>query len=218
MKSKINIPTKITLVRIVLVVALLVFLGIYAVLDIINPIEPIYLGGTSITLIGLIAMIVFVVASATDALDGYLARKWHQVTDLGKFLDPIADKMLVNSMLIFFCFPWGFLGENSVRVPVFCVILMVLRDLVVDTLRFVAASKGEVVAANIFGKLKTIFQMIALPFIMIGDWPFSYFDSTWPWLVRPSVILIYLATLMSLISGVIYVIQNAHVLKGKKDE
>ena len=93
---------------------------------------------------------------------------------------------------------------------------MVLRDLVVDTLRFVAASKGEVVAANIFGKLKTVFQMVALPFVMLGDFPFSYFDATWPWILRPSVWLIVLATAMSVISGVIYVIQNRHVLASKE--
>ena len=214
---KINTPTKITITRIVLVVALLVYLGVCAIFSYAGNLGPTYLGNSSITVVGLISAIVFIVASATDALDGYLARKNNQVTDLGKFLDPIADKMLVNSMLIFFAFPWSFTG-GYVRIPVFCVILMVLRDLVVDTLRFVAASKNEVIAANIFGKLKTIFQMVALPFIMLNDFPFSYFDSSWPMWVRPSLILVYLATAMSLLSGIIYVIQNAHVLKDKKDE
>lgn len=216
MKSKINIPTKITVLRIFLVIGLLVYLAVMGVLDVLGKAEPIYLGNSNITVVGLVSTIVFIVAASTDAIDGHLARKWNQVTDFGKFLDPIADKMLVNSMLIFFCFPWGFLGDNAVRVPVFCVILMVLRDLVVDTLRFVAASKGEVVAANIFGKLKTVFQMVALPFVMLGDFPFSYFDATWPWILRPSVWLIVLATAMSVISGVIYVIQNRHVLASKE--
>lgn len=212
---KINLPTKITIARIVLVFALLIYLGVYAILSISGQIPLQKLGNTEITVPGLVACIVFVIASATDWLDGYLARKNNQVTTLGKFLDPIADKMLVNSMLIFFCVRW--VGINDyVQIPVYCVILMTLRDLIVDTMRFIASSKGVVVAANIFGKLKTVFQMVALPFIMLSDFPFSYFDSAWPMYLRPSVILIYLATAMSLISGIIYVVQNKGVLKEDK--
>ncbi|MBQ2070321.1 MAG: hypothetical protein II467_05255, partial [Bacilli bacterium] len=140
----------------------------------------------------------------------------NQVTNLGKFLDPIADKMLVNSMLIFFCVTW--VGINDfVQIPVLCVIVMVIRDLIVDTLRFSASKKGIVLAANMFGKLKTVFQMVALPFIMLGDFPFSYFTESWDPLLRlycaPSVIMIYIATLMSAISGIVYVVQNRSVLK-----
>lgn len=212
---KINLPTKITIARIVLVFALLIYLGVYAILSISGQIPLQKLGNTEITVPGLVACIVFVIASATDWLDGYLARKNNQVTTLGKFLDPIADKMLVNSMLIFFCVRWVGINEY-VQIPVYCVILMTLRDLIVDTMRFIASSKGVVVAANIFGKLKTVFQMVALPFIMLSDFPFSYFDSAWPMYLRPSVILIYLATAMSLISGIIYVVQNKGVLKEDK--
>ena len=214
---KINTPTKITLTRIALVVVLLIYLGVEAVLSLNGTIPMQTLGDTYITVPGLVSCIVFVIASITDWLDGYLARKNNQVTTLGKFLDPIADKMLVNAMLIFFCVSWN--GINGyVHIPVFCVILMVLRDLVVDTMRFVAAQKGKVMAANIFGKLKTVFQMVALPFFMLNDFPFSFFDSSWPMWVRPSLILIYIATLMSLISGVIYVIQNFSVLKEETHE
>ena len=212
---KINLPTKITITRIVLVFALLVYLGVCAILSLTGNLPIQTLGSTQITVPGLIACVVFIIASVTDWLDGYLARKNNQVTNLGKFLDPIADKMLVNSMLIFFCVHW--VGINDyVRIPVYCVILMTLRDLIVDTLRFVASSKGVVLAANIYGKLKTVFQMIAIPFIMLGDFPFSFFDASWPMYVRPSVILIYLATAMSLISGIIYVVQNKGVLKEEK--
>ena len=209
---KINTPTKITLVRIILVVVLLIYLGVCAILSLSGNLGNQTLGDSTVTIPGLVAMVIFVIASITDWLDGYLARKNHQVTTLGKFLDPIADKMLVNSMLIFFAFAWA--GINGyVRVPVFCVSLMVLRDLIVDTLRFVASTKGKVLAANIFGKLKTVFQMVALPFIMLNDFPFAFFDSSWPMWVRPSMILIYIATAMSLISGFIYVYQNFSVLK-----
>ena len=214
---KINTPTKITLVRIVSVFVLLVYLGVMGALSTAGNLSPFdTLGNTHITVPGLIAAIVFILGSATDWLDGYLARKNNQVTNLGKFLDPIADKMLVNSMLIFFCVTW--VGINDfVQIPVLCVIVMVIRDLIVDTLRFIASKKGIVLAANMFGKLKTVFQMVALPFIMLGDFPFSYFTESWDPLLRlycaPSVIMIYIATLMSAISGIVYVVQNRSVLK-----
>ena len=214
---KINTPTKITLIRIVSVFVLLVYLGVMGALSTAGKLYPVEtLGNTHITVPGLVAAIVFILGSATDWLDGYLARKNNQVTNLGKFLDPIADKMLVNSMLIFFCVTWD--GINDfVQVPVLCVIVMVIRDLIVDTLRFIASKKGVVLAANMFGKLKTVFQMVALPFIMLSDFPFSYFTEKWDLLLRlycaPSVIMIYIATLMSAISGIIYVVQNRSVLK-----
>ena len=170
---KINIPTKITLARIALVVGLLVYLFVCQVLGSLGELPDLVLEDTGIHLTYLIACVVFVVAAATDAVDGYLARKWHQVTDLGKFLDPIADKMLVNSLLVFLCVPSTF-ASGQMTIPVFCVILMVLRDLVVDTMRFVAACKGEVVAANIFGKLKTVFQMVAIPVCLLNGFPLSY--------------------------------------------
>lgn len=214
MKTKVNLPTKITITRIALVVALLVLLFVFEILGQ-NGYQGIFLGDSGISLIHLIACVVFVIASATDALDGYLARKWHQVTDLGKFLDPIADKMLVNSLFIFLCVPSSFAPDQMV-VPVFCVILMVLRDLVVDTMRFVAASKGQVVAANIFGKLKTVFQMVTIPLVLLNGWPFSLFDSSWG-MFDITHLFIYLATLMSLVSGVIYVVQNRHVLVSKEE-
>ncbi len=202
---KINIPTKITLVRIVTVALLIVFLIICHFLPS-DSFVSITLGNSGIYLVNLIACIVFILGSITDWLDGYLARKWNQVTTLGKFLDPIADKMLVNTMLIYLIFPIGGVG-----IPWFCVAFMVIRDLIVDTMRFLAASKGKVVAANIFGKLKTVFQMVAIPFVLLGGWPFTYFDAGWGY-GRICMILIYLATAMSIISGVIYLKDNAHVL------
>ena len=210
---KINIPTKITIVRIAAVVLLIAFLIVCSLLPWDNAFKTLTLGDSGIYAINLIAAVVFILASATDYLDGHLARKWNQVTDLGKFLDPIADKMLVNTMLVYLIIPVGGVG-----IPWFCVAFMILRDLVVDTLRFVAASKGKVVAANIFGKMKTVFQMIAIPFVLLGGWPFTYFDAGWGY-GRICLILIYIATAMSIVSGVIYVKQNAHVLEEEpKDE
>lgn len=202
-----NIPTKITTARIVLVVALLAFLLVF---DFIPDYAPICFGPNgSINIVYLIAMIVFIIASCTDFLDGYLARKWHQVTDLGKFLDPVADKLLVNSILIYLLVS----RFGNMTIPVFAVVIMIARDLVVDALRFVAANKGIVLAANIFGKLKTIFQMIAIPVVLLNGWPFSYFDLNWNPYFRIANILIYLATAMSLLSGIIYVAQNISIFK-----
>lgn len=204
-----NIPTKITTARIVLVVLLLAFLLVF---DFIPDYSPITFGpDNSINLVYLIAMIVFVIASLTDSLDGYLARKWNQVTDLGKFLDPVADKLLVNSILIYLAIS----RFGNMSIPTFAIIIMIARDLVVDALRFVAASKGIVLAANIFGKLKTIFQMIAIPVVLLNGWPFSYFDLSWNNYLRIGNILVYLATAMSLLSGIIYVAKNISVFKGE---
>ncbi|MBO5528130.1 MAG: CDP-diacylglycerol--glycerol-3-phosphate 3-phosphatidyltransferase [Bacilli bacterium] len=203
---KINIPTKITIARIVAVALLIVFLIICTLLPQ-DSFVHITLGDSGIHLVNLIACIIFILAAATDYLDGHLARKWNQVTTLGKFLDPIADKMLVNMMLIYLIIPIGGVG-----IPWFCVAFMVLRDLVVDTMRFLAASKGKVVAANIFGKMKTVFQMVAIPFVLLGGWPFTYFDAGWGY-GRICMIMIYIATVMSIISGIIYVKDNLHILK-----
>ncbi len=212
---KINIPTKITIVRIAAVVALLIFY-LVAYFSGANSWAGIKLGDSGIYLVNLIGCIVFIIASITDYLDGHLARKWNQVTTLGKFLDPIADKMLVNSSLVILAVTMPFYAGDQLLIPWFCVVLMILRDLVVDTMRFVAASKGEVVAANIFGKMKTVFQMIALPLVFLNGWPFSYFDASWHPLLRISSFFVYAATLMSVISGIIYMKQNAHILKEKE--
>ncbi len=209
-----NIPTKITTARIVLVVCLLSFLLVFDFLPE-SVYQPIYFGPNgSINLVYFIAMIVFVIASCTDFVDGYLARKWHQVTDLGKFLDPVADKLLVNSILIYLAIS----HYGNISIPTFAIVIMIARDLVVDALRFVAASKGIVLAANIFGKLKTVFQMVSIPVVLLNGWPFSYFDYGWNSYFRIANILIYLATLMSFLSGVIYLCQNLSVFKEEKHD
>ena len=208
---KINIPTKITIARIILTGLLLVGLFIAYVAGLNGwQDKPLFEHGPY--LVGLIAAIVFIIASATDAVDGHLARKWNQVTNLGKFLDPIADKMLVNSLLVFAAVPMAY-APGQMTIPWFCVVLMIVRDLIVDTMRLLAAKKNIVVPANIFGKLKTIFQMIAIPVILLDGFPFSFFDSDWHPLLRVGTILIYLATAMSLASGFIYLKANASVLK-----
>lgn len=208
--KKINIPTRITIARIACVVLLTIALSVLEILGNFGIVQDVTLG-VGVTAARLAVALFFIVASATDFLDGYLARKWNQITNLGKFLDPIADKLLVDTLLIFLCFPWSY-SEGSLSIPAFCVVIMIARDLVVDGLRQLAASKGIVLAANKFGKVKTVLQMIAIPLVLLNGWPFTYFDASWGY-GRIPLIIVYLATLASLLSGIIYVAQNLKVFK-----
>ena len=210
-----NLPTKITVSRIIATVLLIVALFVMSFLDFQSPV----LGNTRINVVFLVLFVFFVIASYTDHLDGKLARKNNQVTNLGKFLDPVADKLLVSSMLIFLACRDAFLyaPSQTAFIPVWCVIIMVARDTVVDAMRFIAAQKNVVIAANIFGKLKTVLQMVAIGAILLNDFPFHYMypNNTNPYLTV-SAFLVYAATLASFLSGVIYVYQNKHVLKEDK--
>ena len=216
-----NTPTKITVTRIVAVVLMIVTLFVLSVIPNWHTIE---IGNTGINLVYLIVFGIFVLACATDWLDGYLARKNNQVTDLGKFLDPVADKLLVNSLVIFLIAPRIFSPyipascEPLVGFNMWCAMLLVARDIVVDALRFIAARKGVVIAANIFGKLKTVLEMVAIGVVLLNGFPFRYFDASWPAGLHIADFIVYLATLASVISGVIYVVQNRHVFKeGNKE-
>ena len=214
-----NLPTKITVTRIVAIVAMIITLF---VLSVIPGFKTIEIGNTGINLVFLIIFVFFVLASFTDYLDGHLARKNNQVTDLGKFLDPVADKLLINSIVIFLVAPSVFAPYidpelKQVSFSVWCAIILVARDIVVDALRFIAASKGKVIAANIFGKLKTVLEMVAIGAVLLNGFPFRYFDANWPAGLHIADFLVYLATLASLVSGVIYVVQNRHVFKEEKN-
>ena len=208
-----NLPTKITFTRIVMTVLLIIVLFVLSFFP--NLGLPV-LGNTKINLIFLIIFIFFVIASYTDHLDGHIARKYNMITNLGKFLDPVADKLLVNSMLIFLVVPALSLynHEQTVFISAWCVLIMVVRDIVVDALRFIAAQKGVVIAANIFGKMKTVLQMVAISLVLLNDFPFHYLypTNTNPYLTVTSFV-VYLATLVSFLSGLIYVIQNREALK-----
>ena len=213
-----NLPTKITFARIIAIVVMIVTLFI---LSIIPGWQTIALGNTGINLVFLIIFVFFVIASYTDYLDGHLARKNNQVTDLGKFLDPVADKLLINSLVIFLVAPTVFAPyipfdcAPVVSFNIWCAIILIARDIVVDALRFIGAAKGKVIAANIFGKLKTVLEMVAIGAVLLNDFPFRYFDASWPMGLHISDILVYLCTIASVISGVIYVIQNKHVFTNK---
>ena len=210
-----NLPNKITVSRIILIFVMIIAMFVLAL------IPDFYvksLGKTGINPVYLAFTIVFIIAAFTDMLDGKIARKCNLVTDLGKFLDPIADKLLNDAMMIFLLVPQAYALEqrrNPVMLTVLliCVVLMIARDLIVDALRLVAVKKNIVIAANIFGKAKTVLQMIAIPMLLLNDWPFNYFDSNWPQALQISNWFFYAATIMSVVSGVIYVHQNRNVFK-----
>lgn len=205
-----NLPTKITFSRIIATVILIAALFVMSLLDF--KLEP--LGNTGINPVYLGIFVFFVVAAYTDHLDGHLARKHNQITDLGKFLDPVADKLLINTMLIFLIIPANYALGQTATVSMWCVIIMIVRDIVVDALRFVAAKKNVVIAANIFGKLKTVLQMVAIGVVLLNGFPFNYFDASWPQYLHISDIIVYIATFVSFMSGVIYVWQNRKAFLG----
>ena len=144
--------------------------------------------------------VLFILASLTDMLDGKIARKYNLVTTYGKFMDPIADKLLVNSMFIILTF-WGL-------VPVGVLLVVICRDLIVDAIRMIMCERNVVVPANIFGKLKTVVQMIAIPFVLVYSLIFRRGALSFPL----DVILCYVAAITSFLSGVIYFMQAKDVV------
>ena len=191
-----NLPTKLTVTRIILAVFIMILLifpfnAVGISLQVIR-------AGVDIYIRYLIAGIIFIIASITDFFDGYLARKNNQVTDTGKMLDAIADKVLVNPILIIFAAE----GLISPIVPV----VVVVRDIVVNTIKMEAASKGKVVAAIKSGKIKTASLMIGIVLLFFNDVPFIYIN------IRIDLLFIYFATIMSLVSMVQYYLLNKKIL------
>ena len=200
-----NLPNKITISRLIIAV-IMIFFAVFPWANVGASSILTTLGNTGFTILDLILAILFVVGSATDAIDGKIARKYNLITDFGKFFDPLADKFLVNSALIFLaCYG---------RIPALIIILMIGRDLAVDGMRFMAASKGEVIAANIFGKLKTVFQMVTIPFVMLNGFPFNYLFKEHTYIFLD--VLLSITCAMSLISGFIYLYRGRKYIQCAK--
>lgn len=200
-----NLPNKITISRLIIAV-IMIFFAVFPWANVGASSILTMLGNTGFTIIDLILTILFVVGSVTDAIDGKIARKYNLITDFGKFFDPLADKFLVNSALIFLaCYG---------RIPALIIILMIGRDLAVDGIRFMAASKGEVIAANIFGKLKTVFQMVTIPFVMLNGFPFNYLFKEHTYIFLD--VLLSITCAMSLISGFIYLYRGRKYIQCAK--
>ncbi len=211
-----NLPNKITTFRMVMVIVIMALLIIPAGIG--KPGPMIYFDAThtqGISVIQCVVLAFFLIASFSDYLDGHIARKYNLVTTYGKFMDPIADKLLVNTILIFFVLPmsthqFGVLGQTGV--PMIACIVMIARDLIVDALRLIALEKKQVIAASWFGKTKTVCQMIALTLVLLNNWPFVYLG----WNVNVTNILCYVAGLVSFISGIDYIWKGRHLFKEKK--
>lgn len=191
-----NLPNKITLTRIFLVPLIMLFLLIKFNFGEIN------IAGEVLTYSEILATIIFIIAASTDGLDGYIARKWRLITNLGKFLDPLADKLLVTAALIS-------LVEMQ-RLGAWIAIIIISREFAVTGLRLIAAADGNVIAASKLGKLKTVTQIVAIVLLMLNNFPFSFIDlpvSQW---------MIWLAVFITIISGVDYFMKNWHVIKKTK--
>lgn len=194
--AKQNIPNYLTIVRIaivpIIVILLLVSSSNLYTLKIWDNYQ------IQVSICTFVAGILFVLASLTDALDGYLARKYNWISDFGKFWDPLADKILVNAVL--FCLA----SPQQNLVPIWLPIIVLIRDIIIDGVRLTASTKNIVLAANIYGKIKTITLLVGLIFLLFFGSSFSNVGSLYYWLVQN--FLMYIATSLSVISGIIYVI------------
>lgn len=175
-----NIPNKLTLLRVILVPVFVVmmFKGMY-----------------------LYSLLIFCLASFTDTLDGFIARRYKMVTNFGKLMDPLADKVLViAAIVIFIDFDWC---------PSWVLIIILAREFLVAGVRQVAATNGVVIAADIFGKLKTITQMIWI-IIRLFCQAFVFVPT---WLYQSNFVFMYISVILTIISGFNYSIKNKQVFK-----
>lgn len=191
-----NLPNKITISRICLIPLFLVII-----------LAPFSWGewraGTvSIPVTHLVGALIFIVASTTDWIDGYYARKYNMVTNLGKFLDPLADKLLVSAALVA-------LVELQLA-PAWAAIIIISREFAVTGLRLVLAGGGEVVAANMLGKIKTWAQIVAISALLLHNLPFELIS------IPFATIALWVAVIFTIVSGWDYFAKNKSVFANSK--
>ena len=144
------------------------------------------------------AGLIFIIAALTDTLDGYLARKNGQVTNLGKFIDPLADKLLVSAALI--------LLVEVGTIPAWVVITIIAREFTITGFRIIAASEGVTIAASSLGKFKTITQLIAIILLLFNNIFFKQFD------IPMDQIFLYISLIFTVLSGFDYIYKNRNTL------
>ena len=176
-----NLPNKLTLFRVILIPFFVVFMLVNVT------------GNTD----KWIALIIFIIASLTDLLDGKIARKYNLITDFGKFMDPLADKLLVCSALI--CL------VSLNKIPAWIVIIIIAREFIISGFRLIAADNGRVIAASYWGKFKTTFQMIMV-ILMIADISQLFILTQ---------IIMYAALILTVVSLVDYLVKNKDVMSGE---
>ena len=174
-----NLPNKLTILRVILIPFFVAFL-----------MDAFHVPGTK-----WIALAIFIISSLTDMLDGKIARKYNLVTNFGKFMDPLADKLLVCSALIAFV--------DMDMIPTWIVMIIIAREFIISGFRLVASDNGIVIAAGIWGKLKTVCQMIMI-IVLIADFG-GVFDTI-------GTVLIWLSLILTVISLVDYLYTNRQVL------
>ena len=178
-----NLPNKLTMLRVIMIPFFVLFM-----------LAPFAQNRAC----SIIAFIIFVAASLTDTLDGMIARKYHLVTNFGKFMDPLADKLLVCSALV--CF------VSLGRLPAWIVIIIIAREFIISGFRLIAAEQGVVIAASYWGKFKTVSQMVmtALLILHLGDHIRGFRIA--------EIIFICLATILTVLSLVDYMVKNRDLL------
>jgi CDP-diacylglycerol--glycerol-3-phosphate 3-phosphatidyltransferase len=194
----VNLANRITLARIFLVPVVMFFLLVHYQFGYFT------LGSIRMSYNELIAALVFILAASTDGLDGYIARKRKIVTNLGKFLDPLADKLLVSAALIS-------LVEMQ-RLEAWIVIVIISREFVVTGLRLVAAAEGHVISASALGKLKTWVQIIAIVALMLRNVPFEHFGFPF------ATIMSWVMVIITIYSGYDYFVKNRNVIQFTRAE
>lgn len=175
-----NLPNKITFSRVLLIPIFIIMFYV----DIAN--NQIYAG------------IIFIIAALTDTLDGYLARRNNEVTNLGKFIDPLADKLLVSAALI--------LLVEANTIPGWVVIIIIAREFTITGFRIIAASEGITIAASSLGKFKTITQLIAIILLLFNNIVFNRFN------IPMDQIFLYVSLVFTVLSGYEYIYKNKQVL------
>jgi len=193
-----NLPNKISLSRIFMTV-FIIFLCLFPFYAINIDVPKYNISGVIVDIRYIISGFIFIIASLSDLIDGKIARRNNLITDTGKILDSIADKVLVNSVLIIF-------ASNGFIHPIIAVVY-IFRDEIVNALRIHAAKNGIVVAAGMNGKIKTCVMMIGLSLMFFYNLPFELIN------IRVDKFLVYFATIMSVVSGVEYYYK---IMKNKK--
>lgn len=185
-----NLPNKLTVLRVLMIPVFLILLNLNSKMGVLG------------------ALIIFILASITDQLDGYIARKYNLITDFGKFMDPLADKLLVSAAFI------SFVDLNMVE-PIL-VIVIISREFIITGIRLVLSTKsGEVVAANIYGKLKTVFQILAIIFLLIELYLINFVSGSYFMNVVQIIAdaTFYLCVILTVLSGWDYIRKNIKILK-----
>ena len=197
-KQKMNLPNRLTILRIMLIPLII----IAAEINFFN--ETLLF--SNVTLANIIVLVIFSIASFTDFLDEHIARKRNLVTDFGKFMDPLADKLLVFSAFII-------LIELG-RIPGWIVMVIIAREFMVTGIRLLAANNNRVIFASSLGKAKTVSQMVAIIILLLNCFPFTLISQTFGNVV--GYFFTYLALLLTVVSGIDYFIKNKDVILSNK--